>query len=156
MEAALDELSPDGECFTAKDAEPAMRSRLDDLGREDWTVVRGTGADGDACVSFSLDTAGRRVALIWALSPRVRNKLEQLRDELLDDCLTRDEAADRVRAILHEAGEVGWELRMGGRVNAPSERIEEARAHIAAGCWIYSGTGWTAEGTRLFWIGGHE
>lgn len=156
LEAALGELSTDGECFAAKDAEFAVRSRLDELGLEDWTVVLGTGAHEDACVSFSLDTAGRRVALIWALSPKVREGLEQLRDDLLNECLSRDEAADRVRAILRKAGEVEWELRMGGRVNAPSDRIEEARAHIAAGCWIYSGTGWTADGTRLFWIGGNE
>lgn len=147
-------LFSEDECITAESAASKVQASLRELGYDEWSVIRGPGASGNACVGASIDAETGQVILLMALAPDLRASLDELRDRLLDECHSKDEAADLVRSLLTEHGLQGWELRVGGRINVPSERNDEAMRHIAAGCWIYSGTGWTEDGTRLFWVGG--
>lgn len=39
-------------------------------------------------------------------------------------------------------------------LSVPSDRVEEIERHVENGGWVYSTTGWTAEGTRPLWIAG--
>jgi len=154
LEAALAAAFPEDSCVAATDGELAVSEILDRQEHADWRIALGTGATDEACVGALVDAGSRRVTLIMALSPALRERLEILAADLRSECHPRDEAARLVTTILDEMSPPGWELRIGGRINAPSERMEEVLRHIDAGCWIYSGTGWSADGTRLFWIGG--
>jgi hypothetical protein len=41
----------------------------------------------------------------------------------------------------------GWRIET-GPLSVPSDREQEIERHVENGCWVYSTTGWTAEGTR--------
>jgi len=153
INAAVLEILADDRCIPAQEAEAAMRSRLDALGHPSWTIGRGAGVRDGGCVTLSIEPAEQRVVLLMALDPAVRKGLEAVATELLQECKTKEEASELVRAVL--SGTEGWELRTDGGLAGPNEMtVEEVQRHWDAGCWIYSGTGWTAEGVRIYRIGG--
>jgi hypothetical protein len=154
LAAALAEVLAEEECLPPDRAEAAIRASLVELGLTGWDVTPAPGARDASCVSAWIDTVGQEIHLSMALHPDVKTGLEDVADQLLRECRTKDEAADLVRSVLIGAGEDGWELRTDGGIAGPSDRKEEIRQHVADGCWIYAGTGWTADGTRLYWIGG--
>jgi hypothetical protein len=65
-----------------------------------------------------------------------------------------DEAHARLADALVAAGEQLFEIRTGGPVGGPSAQVDEIFAHVDAGCAIYGGMGWTAEGLPIFYVGG--
>jgi hypothetical protein len=154
LESALAEVLAEEDCLPPDRAEAAIKASLVELGFKGWDVTPAPGARDANCVSAWIDTVGQEIHLSMALHPDLKLGLEGVADLLLRECLTKDEAADLVRSVLISAGEEGWELRTDGGIAGPSDRKEEIRQHVADGCWIYAGTGWTADGTRLYWIGG--
>jgi hypothetical protein len=153
IDAAVLEILAEDRCLPAEEAETAIRSRLDALGHSSWTIGRGAGVKDGGCVTLSIEPVEHRIVLLMALDPKVRKGLEALADDLLRECKTKDEASELVRGVL--SGTEGWELRTDGGLAGPNEvTVEEVRQHVDAGCWIYSGTGWTAEGVRIYRIGG--
>jgi hypothetical protein len=145
--------SPD-RCVRTTEAEESIRKQLDQSNYSGWSVTRGTGIQPDSCVTASADALNGRILLILALHPDVREALTAAEEQLLAECLTKDEAADLIRSVLVDLGEVNWELRTDGPIVAPNGRIEEVTRHVEAGCWIYAGTGWTEDGKRMYFIGG--
>jgi hypothetical protein len=43
-----------------------------------------------------------------------------------------------------------------GSLSLPGDRREEIQAQVDSGCWVYSTTGWTGDGTRMFWVQGTD
>lgn len=142
-------------CMAPQVAEEQINAILADLGLADWSVEYGTGAADTECVGAGLDGETRRVTLVMALPPEVADGLAAVREQLYSECRTREEATALVEAVLVHAGMEGWEVRTDGPgISGPSDRIEEIERHVENGCWVYTTTGWTGEGTRLFWIAG--
>lgn len=142
-------------CVQAEVAASEARAELDAVGATDWVVVRGPGAEGTTCVGAAIFGDSREVVLLMALDPQTHKGLEAIAEQLLQECRTKDEAVTMVRAVLEAGGEEGWELRTdGSKSYGPSDQIDAIEAHVARGCWIYSGTGWRGDGTRLYWVGG--
>jgi hypothetical protein len=140
-------------CTSAEIAEATLRATLTSVAGE-WAVIRSSGVKSDTCVAAGIDSVGHRIVLIAALNPATREALAAFGERLRRDCLTEDEATDALRRTLAELGEAEWELRTEGAVSGPADQIDEVERHVEAGCWIYNGTGWTAEGTRLYFLGG--
>jgi hypothetical protein len=156
LQAAIDAVMAPALCVTATEAEEKLGARLLGLGWDDWSVVRGPGVTSSGCVSTTVSTASRRVVLIMALRPAVQNALHNVANELLDECLSEAAAMALVAETLNELGERGWELRTGGPIGGPIDRLDEVQRHVRDGCFIYSGTGWTEDGVRLFYVGGRQ
>jgi len=89
-----------------------------------------------------------------ALRPEVKEALAAVAARLLAECLTKDQAAATLTAALQGIGEVGWELRTDGPIGGPLDQQEQIKQHVAQGCFIYSGTGWSADGQRRYFIAG--
>lgn len=153
LEARVTSLFADDRCVTPADAKEQIDSILADLGYADWAVAYGTGAADTECVGAGIDAEARHVLLVMALSPDVRNGLDAVREQLYRECRTRDEAAALVESVLVEAGMQDWRVESGG-LSVPNDRAEQIERHVANGCWVYSTTGWRADGTRIFWIAG--
>jgi hypothetical protein len=141
-------------CTSPAAAVPAMRSALDAAGFVDWTVQSGRPVRNAVCVTATIHQERREVLLIPALRPEVRSALDELTEDLYVRCLDRDAAVALVTTTLRTAGEVDFEIRTNGPVTAPVDRREQIAAHVAAGCWIYAGTGWQADGMRLYYVSG--
>lgn len=91
----------------------------------------------------------------WPYRPTLTVDLLRLRSSSIRSAGPKEEVTALIEAVLVEAGMDGWEIRTDGPgIVGPGDRIEEIERHVENGCWIYSTTGWTAEGTRLFWIAG--
>lgn len=153
LEARVMSLFAEDRCVTPAEAEQRIDSVLSELGYADWAVAFGTGAADTECVGAGIDAEGRQVLLVMALSPDVRNGLDAVREELYSACRTRDEAAALVESVLADAGMVDWRVESGS-LSVPNDRAEAIESHVAKGCWVYSTTGWNADGTRIFWISG--
>lgn len=141
-------------CTLPDAAVPAMRAALEAAGYDDWTVRPGSAVKAAACVTATIHPEKREVVLIPALRPEVRTVTDRLTEDLYTRCLDREAAVAVVTSALHGVGEEEFEIRTNGPVTAPIDRREEIFAHVAAGCWIYAGTGWTPEGTRLYYVSG--
>lgn len=141
-------------CTTPSAALTTMRSALDQHEFTEWALHAGADLSGSACVTATIDGQTRRVVLIPALRPEVRSALQRVTEDLYKECLSKDAAIARLSATLRDLGEQGFEVRTDGPVTAPVERRNEVFSHVDQGCWIYSGTGWTADGLRLYYVVG--
>jgi hypothetical protein len=142
-------------CITPQRAEEQIDAIFADLGYTGWSVGHGTGAADTECVVASLDGETKTITLLMALSPEVADGLEVVREQLYSECGTREDAYALVEAVLAQAGMENWEIRTDGPgISGPSDRIEEIERHVDNGCWVYTTTGWTDAGKRVFWIAG--
>ena len=141
-------------CTSPEVAVPEMQSALQTAGFGDWSVRAGNAVRTAHCVTASIHEDTREVVLIPALQPEVRAAMDALTEQLYRECMGREAAVELVTTTLLGVGEVGYEIRTNGPVTAPVERRDEVFAHVEAGCWIYAGSGWTSEGTRLFYVSG--
>jgi hypothetical protein len=141
-------------CVAPQAAEEQISVILADLGYSEWNVEFGTGATDTECVAAGLDGQTRTVVLVMALPPQVNIGLAAVREQLYRECRTKEEATAMIEAVLHEAGMEGWRIETGS-LSVPTDRAEEIERHVENGCWVYSTTGWTADGTRMFWIAGN-
>lgn len=153
--SGIQEIFPVDRCVSADEAAAQVRATLDATGHRDWALTRGPGATGETCVGATIFADTEEVVLMMALGPELEESLAAAAEQLLYECHTKDEAVAIVRAVLETAGTTGWEIRTDGSTSyGPDERIDEIERHVAEGCAIYAGTGWTGEGVRLYWIGG--
>jgi len=140
-------------CIGPQEAEQQINALLAELGYADWKVGYGTGAETTECVAAGLDSQTRTITLFMALTPEINDGLAAVREQLYSECLTRDEAVARVDKVLRDGGMEDYRIES-GPLSVQSDRVEEIERHVDDGCWVYSTTGWTADGTRVFWIAG--
>jgi hypothetical protein len=143
-------------CVSPQVAEQEITAVLADLGYSEWSVAFGTGAADSECVAAGLDGQTRTVLLFMALPPDVRTGLARVQELLYIECRSKDEATALIEAVLRDAGMENWKIETSsGAPAVPIDRAEEIERHVENGCWVYSTTGWTADGTRVFWIAGN-
>lgn len=141
-------------CTTADEARNELLLRLPPSILENWTIVDGTDLRPNQCVATRVELADRRVALFPALSPVVRATMEEVTQALIERCYAKDEAVQYVMEVLTGLGEEDFEVRTDGPLTAPVEQIDDVRARVTAGCWVYSGTGWNQQGHRFYYVSG--
>ncbi len=154
LEVGVAGLFAEERCVSPEEAEQHIEALVADLGYVEWKVEHGTGAATSECIGAGLDNETRTVTLFMALAPQAREGLDAVRDRLYRECHTRDEAVALVDAALRDAGMEGYKIE-NGSLSVPSDRADEIERHVENGCWVYSTTGWTADGTRLFWVAGN-
>jgi hypothetical protein len=153
---AVNQVFTEGRCISAAEADETIRVRLHDLGYAEWEIKWGPGVQSKSCVGAAVDTVAGRIVLIRGLRPEVKEALMLVADELLNLCLGKEEAAGLITSALTGLGETGWQLRTDGPIGGPLDRLDEVERHVDAGCFIYSGTGLTADGGRVYYIGGRQ
>lgn len=156
LAAALVETFDERRCTSAGSADRRLRERLDTSGYADWTISSEPNLAADECVTWSADASRKTILLISALSPEVREAMQQVTYELIDErCLGREQAIDYVTSVLTRLGQTNFEVRTDGPLGFPLDRADEAMRHVQAGCWIYTGTGRDKE-RRLFFVSSEQ
>lgn len=154
LTAAMESLLDPGRCLRAIDAEVAANARLVSLQMTGWTTTRDVGVRDATCVTPTIDTSVNHIVLVQTMRPEVRDALTAFAQVSYRDCLTQAQASIAVSTILGKLDETGWSLRTDGPVGGPLDQLDAIAEHVTKGCWIYSGTGWTADGQRLYYIAG--
>ncbi len=80
--------------------------------------------------------------------------MKKVTEELYKRCLGKQEAIEHVTSVLRGLSETDFEVRTDGPLTAPLGREDEILDHIAAGCWVYSGTGSSSSGRRIYFLSG--
>lgn len=154
LETRVTSMFSEDVCVAPEGALEQINAILADLGYAEWSVVPGVGAMDADCVLPTLDGETRTIGLLMALPPEVQDGLAAVREQLYQECLTQGEARALVEAVLVDSDMDGWKVERGS-LSVPSDRMEEIERHVENGCWVYSTSGWTADGTPFFWIAGN-
>lgn len=149
LEAAVARALADDECTDAATA----ASRLGG-GLEGWTVVAAPGVETSACVSAAFDPSEKSIVLIPVTAPSVRQAVLAAGEELRERCLSRTEAVDFLRTVLAEQGVRDVLIRTDGPLTHPVGEGDAVRAHVAAGCFVYSVSGRSADGQLVYYLTG--
>jgi hypothetical protein len=152
--SSVSEVLADATCRTADDARSRLRERLDVLGYRDWMISSRHDLKPGGCVAAAINATSKTILLVPALRPEVRTMLEAITDHLFDDCLAKDPAIEYLTSTLATLGEADAQVRTDGPLAYPVNRADEVKKHLVDGCWIYSGTGWTDDGQRIYYLSG--
>lgn len=141
LEAALAEVFAQRDCIAAADAVAAIRPRMDELGYADWEIEERPGAPDARCVTAGVLTSHHVVMLFPAPGRDVLVALEEVADELLRQCLGRNDAIELVSSVFTSLGVTDFSVRADpwGPQAAPIDQIDAYRAHVEAGCYVYAG-----------------
>ena len=154
--ALLLSLFSEQNCHDPAGSQQAVRQALAAAGLAGWSVRIGSQVKPTDCVTATYDVGHQQVVLLLAMRPEIKRAIDGVIDELLKDCLDRDHAETLLRNALTAAGASDFEVRTDGGEAGPIEREAEIHAHFVAGCSIYSASGWRADGTPIYVIGGQH
>jgi hypothetical protein len=154
LQRILESVFAGEDCHAASATEVQLRSRLSAAGLIYWHVERRTGIRDDDCVTDLTIARTATIRLLPALRPSVRTALDGLWTDLMNECLDKEAATDRVTVTLSRLGETDFVVRTDGPVSAPRERIDDAVAHVKQGCFTYSGVGWSEDGQAIVYLAG--
>lgn len=154
LEAALEEVFAQSDCVTATDAKDAIRARLDALGYAGWEIESSGAVEHARCVAAGLVTTEHLVILLPAAGRDVAEAVAGVREELMRRCLGKDEATQLISSVLTSLGVTDFSVRAAGPQGAPIGQEEAVRSHVAAGCFVYSGMGWDADGHANYYLWG--
>lgn len=120
-----------------------------------WRVVVPS-APPDACLRWVIDAVRMEVRFVAGLTDRSRRVLERTSEDLLRECYAEDGAVDLLRERLAGSGIVDPVVRTDGPRGGPVDRYDEVMRHLASGCFVYAGLGWTPRGVQIFYLAGGE
>ena len=140
-------------CVQADEATSLIQDRLSRLGLSEWTVEARPGATGTRCVIAALDPTHESVVLLPVEAPDVVDAMQAARDRLMSECLSEDEARAFVGSLLDGLGVTGWSVVTDGGVAFPmGDEGDAVRAHLAAGCTVWSTTGHDDSGALIVYL----
>lgn len=85
-------------------------------------------------------------------APAIVDAMGEVEDRLLSECLTEGEARAFVGSVMDGLGITGWSVRIDGPVAFLVGQEDAIRAHMAAGCAVYSGSGHDDEGALVIYL----
>lgn len=153
---AIAEVLPDDACVPATDAASQLSSRLAAMPDNQWSVITTDAAKLSPCVMAGVSPTQASVVLIPVAPPEVREAMGDVVDELMERCLDRSEAIALVEAVLDRFHVSNASVRTDGPRAFPIDREREVKAHIAAGCFVYSGSGRGPNGELVYYLTGPE
>lgn len=154
LQRAIDDLFGGGRCVTGHEAITGINAELTDLGYGEWVVESRPGAGPDDCVAAGFVASLRQVVLVPVSGPTVAKALEGIGEALMDECYDKDQATEFITSTLTGLGETDFSITTEGPFGYPAGQEEEVRAHIADGCYVYSGMGWDGDGGPVYVIHG--
>jgi hypothetical protein len=154
LQRAIDDLFGAGRCVTGDEATANINAELVALGYADWVVEPRPGAGPDDCVAAGFVASKRQVVLVPVSGPAVARGLEGIAETLMNECFDRDQAEEFITSTLTGLGVTDFTITTEGPLDYPLGQQEEVSAHIAAGCYVYSGMGRDADGRPIYIIHG--
>lgn len=141
LEAAVAEIWTGRGCVPPEEARDAIQRRLDELGYVDWTVGREPGTDEATCASAGVMSSLHEVRLMPGISMDIERAKDVIVEGLLAECMDRGEATQFVTSVLTTAGSDPFVVRADpwGPQGGPIDKMDEYRAHVDAGCFVYVG-----------------
>ena len=155
VETAVSALFPEGKCVTGAQAMDAVQGQLGALEFGDWTVALGQGASLEGCVAPGFATSERTIVLVPVDHPDVVAALESVRGELMSRCFNEQEARALLSTTLAGVGASDGEIRTDGPLAYPEGERDAVLKHVAAGCFVFSGSGRSPDGP-VYYISGGE
>jgi hypothetical protein len=153
LQTTLAQILPEGRCVTAREAVDTIRGTLDDTGRQDW-VISSSGVQAGGCVGAGISASDKRIVLTPAARPEVAKALQGVAQQLMSQCLGRQEATQLLDSVLTGLGEEHSEIRSDGPLLAPIAEKDTVLRHVASGCYVYSSMGWSPDGLPMYFISG--
>lgn len=142
-------------CPTAMQATASLYAGLKHLDNvEGWKVVWAPGVTPTSCVSGTLNTVTNEIRLSQALGADLIAALDDIRAQLMSECLGADDAIALVSSTLEAHGVATPDVQTGGPVGGPLDELDLIQQHVADGCFIYSTVGYTSDGHRIFYVAG--
>jgi hypothetical protein len=156
LEAAIGELFSGVDCLSAAQARPLIQGKLDTLGYGGWTVETRPGADAAPCTAAGVVVPEHAVALFPAAGRVLADALQAAAAELATKCLNRADAMGFLSSVVRSTGLSDFSIHADpwGPQGGPIDQIQAYEAHVAAGCFVYVGTGADAGGRREFYLWG--
>jgi len=157
LEAALADIFADQDCINAAEANGLIRAELDAIGYAGWTIESQSGADSARCVGAGVIGAHHVVALFPGTGQALADALEAAGDELLRQCLNREEAIAFLSSVVTAAGETDFTIHADplGPEGAPTDQYEAYERHAAEGCYVrVPMVGRDEEGRAMYYLWG--
>lgn len=154
LQDAVGSLFSEGRCVTATEAADGIRARLDSLGYEEWATASRQGVESDGCVAPGFLTPEKLIVLVPVDRPEVAQAIQGVAGELMRRCLGEEQATELLSSVLAALGVTNPNIRTDGPLAYPSGQEEAVRAHIASGCFVYSGSGRDPAGQPIYYITG--
>jgi hypothetical protein len=141
LEAALQRIWSGRACLAAPEARTAVQGAFNDLGYDDWVVRVEAFAGQATCVAGGVIASQHEVRLFPGISADIERAGDVIRDGLLSTCMGRAEAIQYVTSVLTTAGSDPFVVKADpwGPQGGPIDKIDEYKAHVAAGCFVYVG-----------------
>lgn len=141
LEAAIQAIWAARDCVPPVEARPTVQRQLDELGYADWTVDVQPGANEASCAAAAVLASLHEVRLIPGISMDIERAKDVIVDGLLAECMDRAEAIQFVTSVLATAGSDPFVVRAEpwGPQGGPIDKMDEYRAHVDAGCFVYVG-----------------
>jgi hypothetical protein len=143
----------EGRCVGRQEAADLVRRRLDALGLTDWNVRVDDRIREARCVTFAAIGDDHEVLMIASMGGDVANALDNVADQLLRECLSRDEAFTLIRSTLETLGVSNPNIQSTGirQVPVPGDAYLE---HFRNGCAVYGGAQFDSVGRYTWFISG--
>jgi hypothetical protein len=154
LERAVVQLFAAGQCVTAVEATDLIGAQLTALGYDNWTVAPGDGVQAQSCVAPGFVASDEIIVLVAVDQPNVVAAIDGVRETLMSSCFNEAEARELISSTLTSIGVTGWEIRTDGPLAYPTGEEKAVRDHIAAGCFVYSGSGQGPNGAIYYISGG--
>jgi hypothetical protein len=143
-----------GPCVTAATAASDLSGMLEAEGYATWRVT--SLARDDQCVAGGLDSRSETVFLFQVQSPNVTNTMHGVEADLMGRCLGKDQAVQYVSSVLTGIDVKEFSVRTDGPFSFPLDQENEVKEHVAAGCYVYSGSGHDADGIPTYYLSGND
>lgn len=153
---AIAEALPEDVCMSASDAAAAISARLDVLAGNDWSIVITEPARANRCVMAGFSISQKSVVLIPVAPPELRSAVKGIADELMGSCHDETAAAALFLSAFDRSGVTNAKVRTDGPRAYPIGHEQQVKAYIAAGCFVYTGSGQGPDGELIYYLSGPE
>lgn len=72
--------------------------------------------------------------------------MQGMSEQLMSQCLNKDQAVELTSSVLNSLGVSDFSIITDGPLAIPDGQEAAIRSHIASGCFVYSMSGWSADG----------
>ncbi len=133
--------------------------RVDSYRGDDFDpTVPPEGVIGDTAVdsygNVLLFVSGSPAPSAASPTPDLSAALEDVRIQLLAECLDEGEATQLIASTLDELGVTDMTIATDGPVAYPIGEHDAHLRHTDKGCYVYGGNGWDSDGHPIYFIGG--
>jgi hypothetical protein len=111
-------------------------------------------ADVDGYGNILLFVKGTYVAQVPSPASDTSAAMDDVRATLMAECLDEGEARQLIASTLGDLGVTDLTIATDGGVAYPIGERDAYVQHTDAGCFVYGGNGWDADGRPVYYIGG--